>query len=418
MSSQERGCVVVGAGLAGAKLVETLREEGFAEPVTLLGEETERPYERPGLSKDYLQGRTSLSDLYVHPSDWYAEHQVETRFGEQVVFIDRERSQLRLRSGDTVAYGRLVLATGATPRLLSLTGIDLAGVHTLRRIEDRDALRAALGPGRRVVIIGGGWIGLEVAAAARLPGCEVTVLEAAEVPLERTLGKQLGRYFAGLHRRNGVDLRTGAAVSALLGTGGRVSGVQTDGEVLPADVVLVAVGVAPNSRLAADAGLAISNGVVVDEHLRSSDPGVLAVGDVANAYHPILGRRIRVEHWDNAIRHGTLAAATILGRADRYDWQPYFYTDQYDTGMEYVGSSEPDDEVVIRGDIDTGAFLAFWTRAGAVTAAMNVNVWDVNEQLRALIGRRIAGGRLRDTDIALPDLLKPKPHRRRHGGPF
>ena len=308
MSNQPRGCVVVGAGLAGATVVQTLREEGYAEPITLIGEETERPYQRPALSKGYLQGHTPLTDLYVHPSGWYAEHDVQTRFGEQVVRIDRDRSHVQLQTSAPVGYRHLVLATGARPRHLDLPGVELAGVHTLRRIEDATKLRARLTPGRRWVIIGAGWIGLEVAAAARQADCHVTVLETAPIPLQRVLGKQLGGYFAALHRTNGVDLRTETTVSAVLGSSGHVTGVHTDAGVVPADLVLVAVGVVPNTSLAADAGLEVANGVVVDEHLRSSDRAILAVGDVANAHHAALNHPIRVEHWDNAIRHGQLAA--------------------------------------------------------------------------------------------------------------
>ncbi|MDF2747649.1 MAG: ferredoxin reductase [Propionibacteriaceae bacterium] len=403
MSSDGRGCVVVGAGLAAATVAQTLREGGFDHPVTLIGDERERPYERPALSKDYLQGKTDAADLYVHSSDWYADHQVRTHFGETVLGIDRGRCEVRLQSGQAAAYDHLVLATGASPRRLSLPGVDLAGVHTLRRIEDADILRAALAEAERWVIIGAGWIGLEVAAAARLAGCEVSILESGPIPLRRVLGDELGRYFAALHRSNGVDLRTGATVSAIMGDGGQVTAVATDGGSLPADVVLVAVGVIPNTGLAASAGLEIDNGIVVDEQLRSSDRHILAAGDVANAYHPIHGR-LRVEHWDNAIRQGQLAANTILGKADRYDWQPYFYTDQYDLGMEYVGHAQPDDEVIVRGDIHSGAFIVFWTRDGTVTAAMNVNVWDVIDQLRELVGRAISTARLRDTAIPLNDL--------------
>ena len=316
-------------------------EGGFAEPLTLIGEESDRPYERPALSKDYLQGRATAGDLYVHPEAWYAEHQVETRFANAVTEIDPGTCSVRLRSGETVVYSQLVLATGASPRTLSLPGVDLAEVYTLRRIGQAEALRSALTPGRRLVIIGAGWIGLEVAASARSAGCEVTVLEAATVPLSRVLGKRLGRYFTDLHRQHGVDLRTDTQVTAILGRGGRVIGVETDHDVIPADLVLIAVGVTPTTDLAEAAGLTIDNGIVVDEQLRTSDPAILAIGDVANAYHPALGHQLRVEHWDNAIRQGRLAARTILREGDRYDWQPYFYTDQYDLGMEHVGHSNP-----------------------------------------------------------------------------
>jgi 3-phenylpropionate/trans-cinnamate dioxygenase ferredoxin reductase component len=403
MSGDSGGCVVVGAGLAAATVAQTLRDGGFDHPVTLIGEEGERPYERPGLSKDYLQGKEAVEDLYVHRSDWYTQHEVRTYFGEKVIGIDRESCEVRLRSGEAVGYETLVLATGASPRRLSLPGADLAGVHTLRRLEDADTLRAALAAGKKWVIIGAGWIGLEVAAGARLAGCEVSVLEAGPIPLRRVLGDEMGQYFAALHRSNGVDLRTGVTVSAIIGEAGRVTGVETDGGLLSADLVLAAVGVTANTGLAESAGLEVDNGIVVDEQLRSSDRNILAAGDVANASHPILGR-LRVEHWDNAIRQGQLAANTILGRPGRYDWQPYFYTDQYDLGMEYVGHAQPDDQLVVRGDIHSGAYIAFWTRDRIVTAAMNVNIWDVNDQLRDLVGRAIPPADLRDPAIGLHDL--------------
>lgn len=399
-----RGCVVVGGGLAAATLVQTLREQGFTEPLTLIGDESDRPYERPALSKDYLQGKTAVGDLYVQSENWYADHQVDTLLGDSVTEIDRNTGSVRLRSGGTVGYSQLVLATGASPRTLRLPGADLAGVHTLRRIGDSDSLRTALAAGRRLVVIGAGWIGLEVAASARLAGSDVTVLESAAVPLSRVLGERLGRYFAQLHRQHGVNLRTNARVTAILGREGHVTGVETPTGVVPADLVLVGVGVTPNTGLAGAAGLSVDNGIVVDDRLGTSDPAILAIGDVANAYHPVLERRLRVEHWDNAIRQGRLAAKTIIGLGDRYDWQPYFYTDQYDLGMEYVGHSEPEDEVIVRGDLDSGEFLAFWVRQGKITAAMNVNIWDVNDQLRALIGRPIPAARLQDEGVALDAL--------------
>jgi 3-phenylpropionate/trans-cinnamate dioxygenase ferredoxin reductase subunit len=402
--SERRGCVVVGGGLTAGTLVQTLREEGFDEPVTLIGEEPDRPYQRPPLSKEYLQGRAGAGDLFVHPEDWYAAHEVDVRLGERVVEVVRTRREVRLGSGGTVGYGQLVLATGARPRVLDLPGADLTGVQTLRRKGDSEALRAAFTPGRRLVILGAGWIGLEVAASARQAGCEVTVLEAAPVPLARVLGDQLGRHFAGLHLQHGVDLRTDVRILGIEGDQGRVSGVRTDAGPVGADLVLVAVGVTPNTELAQAAGLEVDNGIVVDAQLRSRDPAVLAAGDVANAAHAVLGGRLRVEHWDNAIRQGRLAALSVLGRDDRYDWQPYFYTDQYDLGMEYVGHADPGDAVVLRGDPATGEFLAFWTRQGRVTAGMNVNVWDVNDQLRALVGRSVTAERLADEAVALTDL--------------
>ncbi|MEV0668168.1 NAD(P)/FAD-dependent oxidoreductase [Actinomadura luteofluorescens] len=398
------GCVVIGAGLAAANVAQTLREEGFDEPITLIGDERERPYERPALSKGYLQGSTQASSLYVHGENWYADHGIDTRFGQAAVSIDRLGQEVRLASGGSVPFRQLVITTGSCPCVLDIPGAGLAGVRTLRRIGDADALRAALDEGGRWVVIGGGWIGLEVASAARAAGREVTVLEQAPLPLQRVLGDRLGRYFAELHRSHGVDLRTGVSISEIVGSGGRATGVRTDRGLVPADLVVIGVGATPNTALAADAGLKVDGGVVADERLRTGDPAILAAGDVVNARNTALGRSLRVEHWDNAIRQGRLAAKSILGRPDQYDWQPYFYTDQFDLGMEYVGHAHADDDVVVRGDTADGEYIAFWLRDGLVTAAMNVNIWDVNDDLRSLIGRAITADRLADVDTALGDL--------------
>ena len=279
-----------------------------------------------------------------------------------------------------------MLATGATPRRLRLPGADLPGVHYLRTLDDSDALRAAFRPGANVVVVGAGWIGLETAAAARGAGATVTVLESAELPLLRVLGPRMAQVFAGLHRENGVDLRLGVTVSAVRGGPSAVTGVELgDGSVVAADAVVVGVGVSPNVDLARSAGLDVDNGVLVDASLRSSDPHIFAVGDVANAQHPVLGRRIRVEHWANALHQPEVVAKSVLGREAVYDRLPYFFTDQYDLGMEYVGYADADDEVVVRGDLDAREFVALWVRDGRVVAGMNVNVWDVTDRIRDII---------------------------------
>ena len=404
MNGPDIGCVLVGGGLASATAAERLREGGYGDAITIVGDEEARPYERPGLSKEYLQGTSATDSLFVHPDDWYASHEVAMRFGEAVVSVDPARSSVRLASGETLSYRHLILATGATPRRLTLPGIDHDGIHTLRRIGDADALREEMTEGCRVVVIGAGWIGLEVAAAARLAGADVTVLESSLVPLHRVLGDRLGRYFGDLHRRHGVDLRLGSTVSAIVVEHHQVTGVLTPDELLPADVVVVGVGVTPNTGLAVDAGLVEDNGIAVDERLRTGNPAILAAGDVANAFHTTLGRRVHVEHWDNAIRQGRLAADSVLGRDAVYDWQPYFYTDQYDLGMEYVGLGQPDDDVVVRGDLDSGAFLAFWTKDDVVTAAMQVNVWEVVETLRQVVGRKVPADRIADESVPLDQL--------------
>ena len=395
--------VVIGAGLAAANTVQTLREQGFEGDITLVGAEEHPPYERPGLSKDYLAGTKSAEQLQVHEPEWYAAHDVQTRFADPAVTIDRDASRVVLASGEALTYNWLVLATGAQPRRLDLPGAELDGGVTLRSIEDSTRLRAALAEPARLVIIGGGWIGLEVAAAARGAGFQVTVLEREALPLYAVLGPTMAAYFADLHRGHGVDLRTGATVSGIEGAGGRVTGVRTPEGVIAADLVLVGVGAIPDTSLAEEAGLEVDRGIIVDEHLRTSDPHVLAAGDVARARHTDLGL-LRVEHWDNAIRQGKLAAQTILGREESYDWQPYFFTDQYDLGMEYVGHADAQDEAVVRGDLDSGEFIVFWLRDGRVRAGMNVNTWNVNDDLRRLIGASVTADRLADESIALTDL--------------
>jgi 3-phenylpropionate/trans-cinnamate dioxygenase ferredoxin reductase subunit len=384
--SEPRTVAVVGAGLAGAKAVEALRAEGFRGRIVLFGAEAHLPYERPPLSKGYLQGNDERGSVFVHPEEWYAEHDVDLRLGAEVTGLDRHAHELMCADGHPVHYDRLLLATGASPRHLRLPGADLPGVHYLRTLDESDVLRAAFRPGANVVVIGAGWIGLETAAAARGAGATVTVLESAELPLLRVLGPQMAQVFAGLHRENGVDLRLGVTVAALRGDSTTVTGVELgDGAVVDADAVVVGIGVTPNVDLARQAGLDVDDGVLVNASLRTSDAHVFAVGDVANAEHPVLGRRIRVEHWANALHQPEVVAKSILGQEAVYDRLPYFFTDQYDLGMEYVGYATADDDVVVRGDLEGREFVALWTREGKVVAGMNVNVWDVTDRIRDLI---------------------------------
>src|SRR5947209_966499 len=398
--------VIAGGGLAGAKAAETLRAEGFDGPVVLIGEETERPYERPPLSKDYLQGKAERETIFVHPQAWYADNQVELRLGSPVTGIDRAAHEVTLADGSRIGYAKLLLATGSSPRRLTVPGADADGVLYLRRVGDSDQIKAAFQTASRVAVIGAGWIGLEATAAARAAGAEVTVLEAAELPLLRVLGREVAQVFADLHRQHGVDLRFGVQVEEISVTGGRASGVRlADGSQVEADVVIVGVGITPNSQLAEAAGLEAGNGIVVDAALTSSDPDIFAAGDVASAYHPLLGRHIRVEHWANALNQPQAAARAMLGQDVAYDRVPYFYTDQYDLGMEYAGYVEPGgyDQVVFRGDKDKREFVAFWLSGGRVLAGMNVNVWDVNDAIQDLVrgGQAVDPAKLADPGIPL-----------------
>jgi 3-phenylpropionate/trans-cinnamate dioxygenase ferredoxin reductase subunit len=403
--------LIVGASLAGAKAAETLRSEGFGGPVVLLGAENERPYERPPLSKGYLLGKDEKSVIYVHEEGWYADHQVDLRLGVTVTSVDPAGRTVTTADGESVGYERLLLANGASPRQLTAPGADRDGVLYLRTVADSERLAAAFRGGGRVATIGAGWIGLEVTAAAREAGCEVTVIEPEPTALSRALGPELGEMFADLHREHGVEFRFGESVSEIRGPdagggAGQVGEVITSsGAVVPADLVVVGIGAVPNTGLAAGAGLEVGNGIVANAALRTSDTSIYAAGDVASSYHPLLGRRVRVEHWANALNAGPAAARSMLGQDVVYDPVPYFYSDQYDLGMEAAGLPEPGtyDQVLYRGDRPGREFIAFWLAGGAVVAGMNVNVWDVNDDIQALIrsGKQVDPARLTDPDVPL-----------------
>jgi NADPH-dependent 2,4-dienoyl-CoA reductase/sulfur reductase-like enzyme len=399
--------VIAGASLAGAKAAETLRDEGFDGDIVLIGSESERPYERPPLSKGYLLGSDPRDSVYVHPEGWYAEQHVDLIEGVTVTAIDpgtRTVATTGPAGGAELSYDKLLLATGASPRRLDFPGSDREEVLYLRTIADSDRLRSAFQPGTRVVVAGAGWIGLETTAAARTADCPVTVLEPQPGALHDQLGPELGAVFADLHRAHGVEFRFGE--KAVEFRPGAV--ITSGGAEIPADILVVGIGAAPNDGLAARAGLETGNGVLTDAALRTSDPNIFAAGDVANFFHPLLGRRIRVEHWANALNGGPAAARSMLGQSVSYDAVPYFYSDQYDLGMECAGLPSPGsyDQVAYRGDPGTLEFIAFWLSGGVIIAGMNVNVWDVNDDIQALIrsARPIDLARLTNPDIPLTDL--------------
>jgi 3-phenylpropionate/trans-cinnamate dioxygenase ferredoxin reductase component len=404
MSSQST-FVIVGAGMAGGKVAETLREEGFDGRIVLVGAERHRPYERPPLSKDYLRAEAGVAWLQ-EDEGWYAQHDVELRTSTVAESLDVAGSAVVLAGGERLAYDRLLLSTGAEPRRLPLPGADLDGVQLLRTIEDSDAIRAVIEAGGRLVVIGGGWIGCEVAASARQKGMDVTLVEPLELPLLRVLGPELGGFYRDVHADQGVELLLGTGVEAIEGSG-RAERVRTsDGRSIDCDAVVVGIGVAPRTQLA-DGVLDVDNGILVDERLRAGAEGVFAAGDVANATHPVFERRVRVEHWANALEQGPAAARAMLGRDVRYDKVPYFFSDQYDVGMEYAGLHDPgSDELVLRGDMAGREFIAFWLRGERLMAGMNVNVWDVSDPIQELVrsGAPVDRARLADPDVPIDEV--------------
>ena len=402
--------VIVGAGLAGASAAKTLRQEGFTGPIRLLGAEAHRAYDRPPLSKDYLSGAADRDSVFVYPEDWYAEHDVELLLGTPVTRIDAARRLIQIDAGKELAYSKLLLATGSSARRLSIPGADLPGVHYLRTLEDSETLRSLLAGGSmRLVVIGSGWIGMEVAATARTLGNEVTILERGPIPLAAALGDELGQMFADLHEQNGVVLRRSVSVESVIGENGRATAVKLEnGEVIPADLVLVGIGATPNVQLADAAGLTIDNGISVDASLQTSDPNIFAAGDIANAYHPQAKVWLRSEHWANALNGGQAAARSMLGQNVSFEDIPFFYTDQFDVGMEYSGFAPltRGAEVVYRGDRLGREFIAFWLAGGKVIAGMNVNVWDVNEAIQGVIrrGNQVDPVTLANADVPLESL--------------
>jgi len=404
--SLDQTFVIVGASLAGAKAAETLRAEGFDGRVVMIGAEAERPYERPPLSKDYLRGEVGREKVYVHDEAFYAANEIELRLGRTAVNVDPSINEVALDDGKRLRYDRLLLATGAEPRRLSVAGEALDGVLYLRSVGDSDALRERLDRGGSVVVIGAGWIGAEVAASARQCGLDVTVIDPAEVPLRRVLGSEVGAIYRDLHTDHGVRMLMGTGVASLEGSTD-VERVRTsDGRTIDCDLVVVGVGVRPRAQLAAQAGLYVDDGVLVDDYLQTSMPGVFAAGDVAMTHYPFYGRRIRVEHWANALHQGPVAGRNMLGRSEAYDRLPYFFSDQYDVGMEYAGLAPTWDRVVFRGDPASREFIAFWLVQDRVVAGMNVGVWDITDQIQRLIRERVAvdDRRLADPDVELGDL--------------
>ncbi len=402
-----RTFVIVGASLAGAKAAETLRTEGFDGRIVLVGAEPERPYERPPLTKDYLRGESEREKTYVHAETFYEDCAIELLTGVRATSIDTAARRVLLDDGRELSFDRLLLTLGAAPRRIEIPGADLDGVHYLRTLADADALRERLSAGGRVVVVGAGWIGSEFAASARQRGLEVTVIDPLQLPNERIFGAEIGEFYRDVHAQRGVELMLGTGVAAFEGDRAVTRVRASDGREVACDFAVVGIGVIPRSTLAREAGIDVDNGIVVDQKLQTSADNVFAAGDVANAWHPFFEQRIRVEHWANALNQGPAAARAMLGHDISYDRIPYFFSDQYDVGMEYSGHAPQWDKVIFRGDRSGGEFVAFWLHGGRVVAGMNVNVWDVNQHVQALIRSRhkVDENALADVDTPLEALV-------------
>ncbi|MBO0840248.1 MAG: FAD-dependent oxidoreductase [Sciscionella sp.] len=395
--------VIIGGGLAGATAAAALRERGFTGRLSLFDRQPHRPYELPPLSKGVLLGDADDPD-WVHEDGYYDEQHIELHSSAEIVDVRVDQRMVRTADGVEHGYDRLLLATGSAPRRLPVPGGDDERLHLLRTIDDARALRGKLSDGARVMVVGAGWIGCEVAAAARSHGALVTVSDPLPLPLRGVLGDPIAEVFRALHAEHGVRWKLGVGVTAFDDDGVLLA----DGQRLPADVIVVGVGAAPRLELAERAGLRLADdvpgrGVAVDATLHTSVPEIYAAGDIAAAEHPRYGRRIRVEHWANAKDQGAHVAGNILGAAEPFSASPYFFSDQYDLGMEYRGLADPAaDELVIRGDLSQREFIAFWLRDGRVQAAMNVNSWDDGDALQSLVDNQTAttSAQLKSADLA------------------
>jgi 3-phenylpropionate/trans-cinnamate dioxygenase ferredoxin reductase subunit len=404
-----RTFVIVGASLAGASAAATLREEGFEGRLVLVGEESQPPYERPPLSKEYLRGEQPFEKALVHPLGFYEAQGIETRFGVRANRVDPSERVIELEEGGRIQYDKVLVATGSRNRRLPVPGAHLEGVLDLRTVADADRIRAEVAPGRRAVLAGMGFIGAEVAASLRQMGLEVAVVQRGEVPLSRVLGTEVGRILADIHRDHGVEMHFGERVSALEGSQ-RVEAVRTaGGQTLLCDFVVTGVGVEPVTEVVAEAGVEVEDGIVVDELSRTSVEHIYAAGDVTSHHHPLFGRRIRVEHWNHAIKHGAAAARSMLGKGTPYTEVPWFWSDQYDHNLQYAGHHTGEEEMVVRGSLEDRSFVVFFLRQGRVVAAAALN--RARELRRAMelirVGVPADAHLLRDEGVDLRAPAKP-----------
>ena len=395
--------VIVGASLAGGGAAAALRQEGFDGRVILIGAEPQPPYERPPLSKDYLRGESSFERALVQPPDFYDDNDVETRFGVRATRVDAAEKVVELDGGERIPYDKLLVATGSRNRRFPVPGLDLEGVYSLRTVADSDRIRAEIAPGRKAVVVGMGFIGSEVAASLRQSGLDVVVVDRNKVPLRRVLGEEVGRVIEGIHRDHGTSMVFEDTVAAFEGAG-RVERVTTGrGRRIECDFVVVGLGVEPVTDLLSGTGAGTDNGVVVDEYCRTGVEGIYAAGDVANHYHPVFGRRIRVEHWQNALKQGPAAARNMLEKGEPYEEVPWFWSDQYEYNLQYAGFHTDWDELVVRGSMEERNFVAFYRKDRRVLAAVAVNRGKDLRRSMPLIKARepLDAAKLCDLDIDL-----------------
>jgi len=390
--------VIIGAGQAGNDIATSLRSLKYEGRIVLIGDEPFAPYRRPPLSKAYLSGDIPEDKLYIKPRDAYPKHDIELRTGCQVTAIDREAHTVTLSDGESLGYDKLALATGGHARRIPLDGADKPNVHYIRTLEDIRRLKEQFGAGKRLVIIGGGYIGLEAAAVGIKQSLDVTLVEAMPRLLARVAGPELSSYYEKAHRAHGVDIRLGAGVTALEGGDTVETVVLQDGTRLPADIVIVGIGLIPNTELAEAAGIACDNGVLVDLYTQTSDPDIVAAGDCTNHDNGFLGRRVRLESVPNASEQARVAAATICGQRTPYAAVPWFWSDQYDLKLQIVGLSQGFDDVVIRGSMDENSFAAFYLRDGVLIA-----VDAVNRPRDFMVGKKLVAAKMRPDKAVLAD---------------
>jgi 3-phenylpropionate/trans-cinnamate dioxygenase ferredoxin reductase subunit len=403
-----RTIVIVGASVAGAQAAATLRSEGFDGRIVLAGGEPEPPYERPPLSKGFLQGSVNVDDFSLHDAGWYAEQAIELRLGTYAASLDIPAKAVLLDTGEALGYDQLLIATGATPRRLAVPGSELAGIHYLRTLADARAIRDRLESARRVVVVGMGFIGAEIAAVARQAGKEVVALEAGALPMLAALGEEAASRMAWVHRQHGVDLRLDDGVVAFEG-GETVERVVTASEsTIESDLVVVGIGVTPATGWLNGAGVTIERGVIVDEFCRTNIPDIYAAGDVARSWHPGYGEHLLVEHFDNAGNQGALAAKNMLGANEPYAPLPYFWSDQYDLSLQFAGHNAGHDQVVTRGTVGSGSWSAFYLREGRFVAALAVNRFKDFSAARRLLraGKPVSAEQLADEGVELKGLLR------------